>query len=182
MMTMASIASTIGSGARVRSRRPTGMPAKVARTRRTALFHHTCCQSCATTIAATVMDTSAAIGAATVTGITSASSGTATSASPNPNAERTNVPANRMTATSTEYRKISHLSETRVTPIALRQHRSGHWPHNRDIWIVPRDADLARCIVDVRALVFDLRHAARDGKAVRESLRDIALLEVFSRQ
>src|SRR5262249_56080912 len=58
-----------------------------------------CGQYCRSTTAATVIDTSAARGAAISTGTLSASSGTAISASPNPNAERISV-AMKMTAST----------------------------------------------------------------------------------
>lgn len=67
------------------------MPKSVARTSHPALRKCIFFQSCATIIPAIVIDTSTASGAATFSGIKSASNGTATSASPNPNADRIKV-------------------------------------------------------------------------------------------
>jgi hypothetical protein len=58
-----------------------------------------CRQSCATTMAAMVMETSTASGAATRTGMQNASKGTAIRASPKPNAERMSVAAKMMRMT-----------------------------------------------------------------------------------
>src|SRR5437773_652038 len=53
-----------------------------------------------------------------------------------------------------------------------------HRPRNADRGIVPRDADLARRVVQVGALVFDLCDGADDTESVGKSRRDEALLEI----
>src|SRR6185437_3040711 len=78
----------------VSNRRPSGMPSKVESTSHAALRKWISRQSCATTTPAMVIDTSTARGAATSSGMKSASNGTATNASPNPNADRIKVAAN----------------------------------------------------------------------------------------
>src|SRR5215467_12833587 len=113
------------------------------------------------------METSAATGAATVIGITSARSGTAISASPKPKVERTNVARNRIAATSIvvaliacgdsgKCGEIGDVGETRVMFVAFRQDGLGNWPGDAEIGIVPCDPDFTRCVVHVRAFVFDL--------------------------
>src|SRR6185436_12367106 len=86
--------------------KPNGMPSSVKNTSQAALRRCTCRQSCATTTAATVIETSIATGATTSTGSTNARSGTAMSASPNPSADRTSV-AQKSTAAT---RKVSQLT------------------------------------------------------------------------
>ena len=75
------------------------MPNRVERTSHPALRTWTFRQSWATTIPATVIETRMASGTATSTGMSRASSGTATRASPNPNADRISV-ARKTTAST----------------------------------------------------------------------------------
>ncbi len=93
MMMTASVPFTSRLLPSVSSRRPSGIPNNVATTSHPALRTWMFRQSCAMITAATVMETSTASGAATLMGSRMASSGTATSASPNPNAERISVAA-----------------------------------------------------------------------------------------
>ena len=101
---------TIGSGTVLRMNSPTGMPKSVENTNQPALPKWTCRQSCATTTAATVMEMSTATGAATSTGRTSASSGTAIRASPNPNAERITVARKNTAGTCAVAQAIANAS------------------------------------------------------------------------
>jgi hypothetical protein len=98
-MTVASAALTTGPATVVRSSKPNGMPNMVERTSRPALPRWTSRQSRTRTSPATVTETRTANGAATSTGMISASRGTATSASPNPNADRIRV-ARKSTAST----------------------------------------------------------------------------------
>ena len=93
----------------VSSQRPSGIPASVPSTSQPALRTWITRKSCTTTIAATVMDTRTASGAAIWTGRRSARSGTATSASPNPKVERINV-ARKTTATTWRRRTFTTAS------------------------------------------------------------------------
>src|SRR6185437_2346902 len=77
------------------------MPNSVDATSQPALRACTLCQSCTTTTAAMVMESNTASGAAILSGMQSASKGTATSASPNPKAERNNVARKTITSTAT---------------------------------------------------------------------------------
>jgi len=88
------------SGAQVSRTSPSGIPKIVDNTSHPALRQWMWRQSCATTTAAIVMDTSTAKGAATCIGMKKASRGTAISASPNPNAERITVATNTIRRTS----------------------------------------------------------------------------------
>ena len=87
------------------------MPKSVAPTSHPVLRRWILRQSCATTTAAIVIETSTASGAATFSGIKSASSGTANSASPNPNADRMNV-ARKTTSQHLQGRRIHQLIPT----------------------------------------------------------------------
>src|SRR5438045_2074321 len=79
-------------------------------------------------------------------------------------------------------REFGDVREARMPPVTIGENRAVNRPRDANRRIVPRDADLALRVVNVRALVLDLRHVAHDGKAVREAPRDVALLEVGGRQ
>src|ERR1035437_7868588 len=91
MMTNARIALTRGSATDDSKQRPKGMPNNVETTSQPALRTWTFCQSWTRMTTATVIEARTASGAATSTGMTRESNGTATSASPKPKAERITV-------------------------------------------------------------------------------------------
>ena len=66
--------------------------------------------------------------------------------------------------------------------VARREYRLTHRPRDRERRVVPGDADFAAGIVEVGALVLDLRDRAEDAEPVREAGRNVALLEVVGAQ
>src|SRR5262249_55163377 len=83
---------------------------------------------------------------------------------------------NRRTTLSLElqiWQAVVLLRQRRVAGVARRQDRLAYGPHDRQHRIVPRDADLARRVVQIGALVLDLRNRADDAEAVREAWRDV---------
>src|SRR6185295_9810777 len=77
--------------------------------------------------------------------------------------------------------KVWGVRETWMPRVTIRENRIRHRPGDADGRVVPRDADLAGRVVDVGALVFDLRDVADDGEAVREAFGNVDLLEVLRR-
>ena len=79
-------------------------------------------------MAATVMDTSTASGEAWFSGMQKVSRGTATRASPKPNADRINVAINRMDKTRTVVRSIAISGESGIQRDSLMCKRAaGSW-------------------------------------------------------
>src|SRR4249920_1565812 len=66
--------------------------------------------------------------------------------------------------------------------VALREERIGDGPVDADPGVVPGDAELALRIVEIRALVLDLRNGAHHCKAVHKARRQVALAEVLGRK
>src|SRR5579875_2170407 len=94
------------------------------------------CQSCTTTMAAMVMDSKTARGAAVCSGIRSASRGTATRASPNPKAERITVAMKMTSSTATvamaDPRALSRGGSHRFTAdLGGARLRKGRCAHQR---------------------------------------------------
>src|SRR5262249_8013315 len=78
-----------------------------------------------------------------------------------------------------EARQTMHLVRERwIVTVARGEDWRSDGPANGERRIVPRNPDFARGIVDVGALVLDLRGLADDAEAVREAWRHVDLLEV----
>src|SRR3954468_16868239 len=108
----------------VRSKsKPSGMPIMLESTSHTVIGTCTSLQSCATMMAATVIETSTATGAAVSTGRARARSGTAIKASPKPSAERTNDAQNRTAATCNVTRQ--EYAVNKIGAGAARRHYNG---------------------------------------------------------
>src|SRR5262249_32571314 len=80
------------------------------------------------------------------------------------------------------WEQMCEIGQRGMTAVAVRQNRLAYGPWDGERGIVPGDADLAVRIVEVRALVLDLRDRRRDAEAVGEPGRDVALLEVPGRE
>src|SRR5205085_9267341 len=80
------------------------------------------------------------------------------------------------------WQAILELVQRGMSAVAVRQKRGGDRPGDPDHGVVPGDPDLARPIVQRRALVFDLGDRAEDAEAVREAGRHVDLAEVLGRE
>ena len=119
MIRIASVTFTAFRWLLVRRASPSGMPNSVAKTSHPVLRTWISRQSCATTTAAIVIDTSTASGAAIPKGRRSASKGTANSASPNPNADRISVAINTTNSTCRVAASIHAVGQPRRLRRAL---------------------------------------------------------------
>src|SRR6185295_13960780 len=76
-----------------------------------------------------------------------------------------------------ERQELGNVGKSRVPAVSVGEDRTGDRPRNSEVRIVPGDADLARRVVDVRALVLDLGGGTDDAESVRKAWRHVDLLE-----